>query len=84
MQQVYALSRALYFEAKAAGEAGADAQKSGHADAAAALESAAQGLRAVMNSLQAADVPATARQLKAIAEARAAATAAMVKWKPAK
>jgi hypothetical protein len=37
-----------------------------------------------MNSLQAADVPATARQLKAIAEARAAATAAMVKWKPAK
>ena len=84
MQQVYTLSRALYFEAKAAGEAGADAQKSGHADAAAALETAAQGLRAVMNSLQAADVPATARQLKAIAEARAAATAAMTKWKPAK
>jgi hypothetical protein len=38
----------------------------------------------VMTSLQGADVPATARQLKAIAEARAAASAALAKWKASK
>ncbi len=80
MQQVYTLSRAMYFEARAIGEAAADAQKAGRTDAAAALAEAAQSLRGVMNSLQAADVPATARQLKAITEARAAAAAAMAKW----
>jgi photosystem II stability/assembly factor-like uncharacterized protein len=80
MQQVYTLSRAMYFEAKAIGEAAADAQKQGKTDAATMLDNAAQTLRGVMNSLQAADVPATARQLKAITEARAAAAAAMAKW----
>ena len=80
MQQVYTLSRAMYFEAKAITEAAAAAQAAGRTDGAAALNSAAQALRGVMNSLQAADVPATTRQLKAIADARAAASAAMTKW----
>jgi photosystem II stability/assembly factor-like uncharacterized protein len=84
MQQVYALSRAMYFETKAITDAAAAAQKAGTTDAAAALETAAQGLRGVLNSLQAADVPATARQLKAIAEARATSTAALAKWKAVK
>jgi photosystem II stability/assembly factor-like uncharacterized protein len=81
MQQVYTLSRAMYFETNAIVEAAAAAQKAGNAEAAAALGNAAQGLRGVMNSLQAADVPATARQLKAITAARAAAAAAMATWK---
>jgi hypothetical protein len=81
MQQVYTLSRAMYFEAQAAADAAASARTQGKADAAAALDAAAQTLRGVMNSLQAADVPATARQLKAITEARAAAAAAMAKWR---
>jgi hypothetical protein len=34
----------------------------------------------VMNVLQSADVPATAVQLRAIANARAAGTAAMARW----
>ena len=61
----------------------------GVADAAGALQktieaagvgTAAGRLAGVMNVLQAADVPATAIQLKTIAEARAAASAAMAKW----
>jgi hypothetical protein len=82
MQQVYTLSRAMYLEAQAIVAAAAEARTQGRTDAAAALDNAALGLRSVMNSLQAADVPATARQLKAIAEARAAAAAATTQWKP--
>ena len=81
MQQVYTLSSAMYYEMKAATEAAAAAQQAGNGDAAAALNTAAAGLRAVMNSLQGADVPATARQVHAISAARAAAAAAMAKWK---
>jgi hypothetical protein len=44
------------------------------------LSSAATGLSAVMNSLQAADVQPTTLQLKAITAARAAGTAAMARW----
>ena len=80
MQQVYTLSRAMYFEARAITEAAAAAQTAGRTDGAAALNTAAQALRGVMNSLQAADVPPTTRQLKAIADARAAASAAMATW----
>jgi photosystem II stability/assembly factor-like uncharacterized protein len=77
MQQVYTLSEAMYFEARAITEAVADARRQGRNDEATRLDAAAAGLRAVMNSLQAADVPATARQLQAIARARAAARTAM-------
>jgi len=82
MQQVYSLSAAMYFEAKAAAQAATAARTAGKTDAATALDSAGLALRGVMNSLQAADVPATARQLNAIAEARAAAKAAMATWTP--
>src|SRR5262249_31303152 len=82
MQQVYTLSRAMYFEARAITEAAAAAQASGKD--AAELNAGAAALLGVMNSLQAADVPATARQVKAIADARAAAAAAMAKWKAAR
>ena len=44
------------------------------------LSSAAAGLSGVMNVLQSADVPATAVQLRAIANARTAGTAAMARW----
>jgi photosystem II stability/assembly factor-like uncharacterized protein len=44
------------------------------------LSSAASGLSGVMNVLQSADVQPTAVQLKAIATARAAGTAAMARW----
>jgi len=44
------------------------------------LNSAAGGLSGVMNVLQGADVQPTGVQLKAIATARAAGTAAMAKW----
>jgi photosystem II stability/assembly factor-like uncharacterized protein len=81
MQQVYTLSRAMYFEAKAMAEAIAAGQTAGKDTA--ALNTAALALNGVMNSLQGADVPATTRQLKAIADARAAAAAAMTKWKSA-
>jgi photosystem II stability/assembly factor-like uncharacterized protein len=84
MQQVYALSSAMYVEAKDAIAAAAAAQAAGKTGDAAALTTAAQALAGVMNSLQAADVPPTTRQLKAIADARASAAAAMAKWKAAK
>ena len=44
------------------------------------LSNAAAGLSGVMNVLQSADVQPTAVQLKAIATARAAGTAALAKW----
>lgn len=73
MQQVYTLSREMYYETaaaiKAAGEAEGDRQ--------AALVSAAEGLEGVLDSLQGADVQPTAVQLKAIAAARSAASTAM-------
>ncbi|MGH9412076.1 MAG: WD40/YVTN/BNR-like repeat-containing protein, partial [Vicinamibacterales bacterium] len=71
MQQVYTLSRDMYYEAAAVINA---ANKAADNDA---LVSAARGLEGVMNSLQAADVQPTAVQLKAIASARAAVASAM-------
>ena len=47
---------------------------------AAGLAAAASRLSGVMNALQGADVAATSVQLKSIAEARTAASAAMTKW----
>jgi hypothetical protein len=44
------------------------------------LSGAGAGLAGVMNILQAADVPPTTVQLKAITTARTAAAAAMAKW----
>jgi photosystem II stability/assembly factor-like uncharacterized protein len=52
----------------------------GQASQAPTLSSAATGLSGVMNLLQSADVQPTAVQLKAIATARAAGTAAMAQW----
>jgi hypothetical protein len=75
MQQVYTLSREMYYETAAATKAAGEA--SGGAKA--ALVSAAQGLEAVLNILQGADVQPTAVQLKAIAAARNAASTAMAK-----
>jgi hypothetical protein len=77
MQQVYTLSRAMYDEARAAAEALQQRNDEPLAAATARLSS-------VMNVLQAADVPATALQLKSIAEARAAVSAAMAKWRAAR
>jgi photosystem II stability/assembly factor-like uncharacterized protein len=84
MRQVYTLSTAMYFEARAIVQAASDARAAGKTDAAAGLDGAALGLRTVMNSLQSADVPATARQLKAIATARAAAAAMLARWNAVK
>ena len=70
-----------------AGAAGAGGGRGGRGGAppvaaptAPTLNSAAAGLSGVMNLLQAADVQPTAVQLKAIANARAAGTAAMARW----
>ena len=90
MQQVYTLSKAMYYEAIAAREAAAAAaalrERSGGAttDLGAvetALRDAGAALAGVMNILQGADVPPTAVQLNAIARARTAGAQAMAKWK---
>jgi hypothetical protein len=82
MQQVYTLSRAMYDQALAVLAAADVARKAGKEDAARALTdtvSGPTGLASVLNILQAADVPPTAVQLKAIADARQKAAAALTK-----
>jgi photosystem II stability/assembly factor-like uncharacterized protein len=102
MQEVYMLSKAMYYGAvdtdKAARQAqtlkdqaaalksqasGDTAQALTAADSKVpvdALKAASTGLAAVMNSLQGADVKATAVQLRAVSTARTAASAALAKW----
>ncbi len=101
MEQVYSLSKSMYYEAVAAGQAARDAQHlrdqiagigTATGDTAKALAAfdkqisdanlavAATGLSGAMNQLQSADVTPTEVQLKAIAAARQAGTAAMTKW----
>jgi photosystem II stability/assembly factor-like uncharacterized protein len=84
MQEVYTLSRAMYFEALAAHRAAGEAKKLNKDAEAEALNTAAQRLAGVMNILQAADVQPTAVQLKAISAARQNAATAMARWKAAK
>jgi photosystem II stability/assembly factor-like uncharacterized protein len=79
MQQVYTLSRAMYYETLAAAAALDAAQKASNQDDVKALSDVVKNLGDVLNILQAADVPPTAVQVKAIAEARRAASAALVK-----
>jgi photosystem II stability/assembly factor-like uncharacterized protein len=78
MQQVYALSRSMYYEAAAAIKAVGDAP----ADQRPAVANAAREITGVMNILQGADVQPTAAQLKSIAAARAAVARAMAKRPP--
>ena len=73
MQQVYTLSRAMYYEAAAAIKAIGDG--SGDTD----LATPVRELTGVMNILQGADVQPTAVQLKAIAAARGAVARAMAR-----
>jgi photosystem II stability/assembly factor-like uncharacterized protein len=82
MQQVYTLSKAMYSETQAVAAALDSARKANNDDAVKALSDALTQLGAVLNSLQAADVQPTAVQLKAIAEARGAAAAALAKSTP--
>jgi len=84
MQEVYTLSRAMYFETLAAHTAAGEAKKLNKDAEAEALNAAAQRLSGVMNILQAADVQPTAVQLKAIGAARQNAATAMARWKAAK
>jgi hypothetical protein len=79
MQQVYTLSRAMWDEAAAAHAAADAARKAGKEADAKALAEAAQALANEMNILQAADIPPTAVQLKAIAAARRGTSAALAK-----
>src|SRR5205085_7382843 len=71
--------RGAAFAAQAPGAASAGQGPAGPRPAP-TLSGAAAGLSGVMNLLQAADVQPTALQLKAIASARAAGTAAMARW----
>jgi hypothetical protein len=80
MQQVYTLSSALYRETSAAAAALDKARTANNDAAVTALTAAVSQLDAVLNSLQAADVPPTTLQLKAIAGARSNASAAMAKY----
>jgi photosystem II stability/assembly factor-like uncharacterized protein len=82
MQQVYTLSREMYYETRAAAAAADAARKAGHEDEARALADAVNRVAGVLNILQAADVQPTAVQLKAIAEARRAVSAALAESKP--
>jgi hypothetical protein len=75
MQQVYTLSKAMYYEARAATLALKAAKALGKA--APDLESATAALTRAMNLLQDADVRPTAVKLKEIASARAAVANAM-------
>jgi hypothetical protein len=84
MQEVYTLSRAMYFETLAAQTAAGEAKKLNKDDQAEALNAAVKGLGDVLNILQAADVQPTAVQLKAINAARQNAATAMARWKAAK
>jgi photosystem II stability/assembly factor-like uncharacterized protein len=80
MQQIYTLSRAMYNETLAVMSAADAARKAGRDDVARALTDTVNGLdglASVLNILQAADVPPTTVQLKAIADARRRAAAAL-------
>jgi hypothetical protein len=78
MQQVYTLSKAMYYEARAATLAIQEAKARGNTVT--DLESATAALARAMNLLQEADVRPTAVKLKEIASARAATAQAMAKW----
>jgi hypothetical protein len=87
MQQVYALSKAMYDETLGAAAALDAARKAGREEDVKALGDALNGpsgLASVLNILQAADVPPTAVQLKAIADARQLLAGVMVKVKGAR
>ncbi|HMC77396.1 MAG TPA: hypothetical protein VKH34_09690 [Vicinamibacterales bacterium] len=78
---VAALNKKVEDTAGAAGGGGGRGGRGGTPSVSApTLSSAAAGLSGVMNVLQSADVQPTAVQLKAIAAARAAGTAAMARW----
>jgi hypothetical protein len=81
MQQVYTLSKATYYETLAAAEALDAARKANDQDEVKSLSDVLTQLGGVLNVLQEADVPATAVQLKAIADARQKAAAALAKSK---
>jgi hypothetical protein len=81
MQQVYTLSKATYYETLAAAAALDAARKTNNQDEVKSLSDVLAQLGGVLNILQAADVPATAVQLKAIADARQKAAAALAKSK---
>ena len=77
MQQVYTLSKALYDETLAAAAALDAARRANNEDRVKTLSDAVSGLSGVLTILQAADVAPTAVQLKAIADARRKAAAAL-------
>jgi len=81
MQQVYTLSKAMYYETLAAAEALDAARKANNQDEVKRLSDVVTQLGGVLNILQAADVPPTAVQLKAIADARGKTAAAAPKAK---
>jgi len=81
MQQVYTLSKATYYETLAAAEALDAARKANNQDEVKSLSDVLTQLGGVLNILQEADVPATAVQLNAIADARQKAAAALAKSK---
>ncbi|HEX6465509.1 MAG TPA: hypothetical protein VFZ98_13695, partial [Vicinamibacterales bacterium] len=84
MQQVYTLSRTMYFEVRAGHTAAAEAKRLNKDADANALNDATARLAGVMNILQAADVQPTAVQLKAIASARQNLATVMARWKATK
>jgi len=81
IQQVYTLSKATYYETLAAAEALDAARKANNQDEVKSLSDVLTQLGGVLNILQEADVPATAVQLNAIADARQKAAAALAKSK---
>jgi photosystem II stability/assembly factor-like uncharacterized protein len=81
MQQVYTLSKAMYYETLAAVEALDAARKANNQDEVKRLSDVVTQLGGVLNILQTADVPPTAVQLKAIADARGKAAPAAPKAK---
>ena len=81
MQPVYTLSKAMYYETLAAADALDTARKANNENEVKALSDVLTQMGGVLNILQAADVPPTAVQLKAIADARQKAAAALAKSK---
>ncbi len=80
MERVYSLTESAYMTAVETQQAAQDAQ-SVNESVAAELTKAATGLVAVMNSLQAADAPPTALQVKTITSALDSGRAALAKWR---
>ena len=83
MERVYSLTESAYMAALDAQQA-AQAAQAVTESMAAELMTAATGLTGVMNSLQAADAPPTALQVKTIASALNTARAALAKWRAIK